>query len=106
MTQFKYSLYEKLPGQPDFFQIFFLPAIKSAVNEVKQWSEQTKIFQKMVQNLVFVEERVQKLYMNREEHQYRVLCHGDYTFKNMMYKNDGLKSEDYLLVNQCLTKRN
>lgn len=98
MTQFNESFYEKHPDREDFLEEYIVPTARDALVEVKNWPGQERIYEKLKSHYPFFIESIRQLYVNREAHQYRILCHGDYHFKNMMCRNDGMKSEDYLLV--------
>lgn len=39
-----------------------------------------------------------KLHLEQEGQKYKVLTQGDMHFKNMLYRNDGTKDEDLILV--------
>ncbi|XP_063710076.1 uncharacterized protein LOC134838469 [Culicoides brevitarsis] len=98
MKSFCDSPYELKEGRPDFLEELFMPTIRKAVEAFKTWDVDENLKNVLGKNLEVLAERIRDLFLNSEKRFYSVLMHADFHFKNMMYRNDGKKSEDYLLL--------
>ncbi|XP_063710075.1 uncharacterized protein LOC134838468 [Culicoides brevitarsis] len=90
--------YKKVEGKMNFLSFFITKNIKSAVNSVKKWKSVDDILEVMEKNVAVFDERIESLFRSQDKLPYQILIHGDFGFKNMMYRNDGTKSEDFLLI--------
>ncbi|XP_063709214.1 uncharacterized protein LOC134837758 [Culicoides brevitarsis] len=95
LTTFKNSLYEKMENF-DYLEKLFTPTVRKAIDEVKNWDgceEITEILEKNYENF---SDKIRKIFFNDQI--YSVLTHSDFSFINMMFRNDGMESKDYLLI--------
>ncbi|XP_063707881.1 uncharacterized protein LOC134836624 [Culicoides brevitarsis] len=97
MASFNDCPFEKVEGRMDFME-FFTPNIRDALKTIKKWKGVDDVIPVLEKHVEVLEERVRELYLNRSDRRYEVLTHGDFQFKNMISRNGGLKSEDYLLL--------
>lgn len=98
MTSFDDCPFEKVEGKMDFLTFFFMPSVIDAVKSIGEWKGCDSISDILEKNLLVFEERTRDIFLNHDKQPYQVLVHGDFQFKNMISRNGGLKSEDFLLV--------
>lgn len=76
-----------------------MKSIKAAVQSIREWEGceyYSNIFEK---NLSIFEERIREIFSARDKQPYQILVHGDFHHKNMIYRNNGETSHDFVLVN-------
>lgn len=67
------------------------------VTQLKTWGPEYEIFsEKLTGKIDELFDKVLKVY--QRDSTFKVLCHGDFHSKNMLYRNGSLKDEDLLLV--------
>lgn len=98
MTSFDDCPFIKAEGRMDFLEPFFLPNVMKAVESIGDWKGCESIHKILEKNWTVFEKRIRDIFMNQNKQPYQVLVHGDFQFKNMISRNGGLKSEDFLLV--------
>uniref|UniRef100_A0A336M155 CSON009898 protein n=1 Tax=Culicoides sonorensis TaxID=179676 RepID=A0A336M155_CULSO len=98
MTTFNDCPYQIVEGRSDFLEDLFMPSIRKGVQAICTWKDCEIIGSILAKNLEVFPNQIRDLFLNTKKRMYSVLSHGDFHFKNMMYRNSGLKSEDYLLI--------
>lgn len=98
LTSFDDCPYIKAKDRLNFLSFFIVKSVTDAVKSVKEWKGCESISNILEKNLLVFEERIQDLFRNQSKQPYQILVHGDFSFKNMMFRNEGRKSEDFLLV--------
>lgn len=98
LTTFDECPYEKVEGRFDFLSFFFLPSVRDAVKSMQEWKGYDSKIQIFEKNMTIFEERVREIFTEQKKQPYQILVHGDFQWKNMIGRNGGLKSEDFLLV--------
>lgn len=82
----------------DFGSAFLLPTFEFLVQEAKNWSE----FQPYIHQLEVLKPTIldwlYEYFVERIGCRYKVLTHGDFHYTNILYKNEGKRIEDLVLV--------
>lgn len=98
MTSFNDCPYEIVEGRSDFLEELFMPTIKKGIEAVRTWDGCQEVADVLEKNFSIFPTRIRDIFLNGDKRLYSVLIHADFHFKNLMYRNDGFKSEDFLLV--------
>lgn len=75
---------------------FMKPSFEKLIESIKSWENFEEIHKKLNGNLDHFLEHSNKTLKTPTK--FAVLNHGDFHAKNMMYRNEGLKDEDIILV--------
>lgn len=78
--------------------VFFKASFVDAVQKLKEWdgcAELGEIIEKYTDQYL---DGFDKVWYAKDKAQYCILNHGDVHGKNMMFRNEGVKQEDFYLV--------
>ncbi|XP_063695576.1 uncharacterized protein LOC134826987 [Culicoides brevitarsis] len=98
LSNFDDCPFTKAEGKVDLLSLFYRDCVFDALKTVKKWKEcesYKDILEKITQ---IFDERLEEIFQDKSKQPYQVLLHGDFQFKNMISRNGGLRSEDFLLL--------
>ncbi|XP_063709151.1 uncharacterized protein LOC134837694 [Culicoides brevitarsis] len=98
LTTFKDCPYIKVEGRMNFLSLWIMPNMIDSFETMKKWKGIEKYLPVLERFYENFEKNVEKLFRNPQKAPYRILIHGDLGYKNMIYRNDGTKSDDFLLL--------
>ncbi|XP_063709646.1 uncharacterized protein LOC134838115 [Culicoides brevitarsis] len=98
LTLFDDCPYIPAPGRTDFLQFFFMKGMIDSVKATREWEGEEALADKLEKNLEVFEQRVREVFNDYTKQSHQVLVHGDFQFRNMIFRNEGAKSEDFLLL--------
>lgn len=78
--------------------MFAKPAIEFLSKALESWEDVDVIAEKVKNSLDTITAKLYEVYGKIDKAAYKVLNHGDFHFKNVMYRNNATKDEDLLLV--------
>lgn len=76
---------------------FLKPTFDCLMENMRDWKEFDSYYRKLNGKIDFYCQKVIDLF-RRPSGRFRVLCHGDFDIKNLMFRNNGIENDDLILV--------
>ncbi|XP_063709152.1 uncharacterized protein LOC134837696 [Culicoides brevitarsis] len=92
------SYVKPAPGKPRFADEWMSPGLKLAISHFSKWEGCEKIVEKLIECQKTFADRFTEVFVEPNGQAYKVLNHGDFHFKNLMYRNDGKVAQDLLMI--------
>lgn len=79
-------------------EMFCKPALEFLAKEIKTWDGTEVLAEKVEKSIETTTAKLYEVYGKTDKPAYKVLNHGDFHFKNILYRNDSTKDEDLILI--------
>uniref|UniRef100_A0A336KL31 CSON009900 protein n=1 Tax=Culicoides sonorensis TaxID=179676 RepID=A0A336KL31_CULSO len=92
------TYFQPIPGKMNYCEEHIVPGVVLAIEELQTWDGCEEIVVKLKKCLETFANDLVKIHTEPQGLFHKVLNHGDIHFKNLLYRNDGTKADDVLLI--------